>query len=1277
MLMVLANVGWGQIAAWDFTGVGSTSLPTFTATTFNANLVSTSGANNITRGSGANWSTGTNSFRTTGFQNNGISTSNTDYFQITLTATTGNKISLSTIDARFAGTTSFCASPGVSNQFAYSLDGTNFTLIGSPQVIVGTPSTLAQISLAGISALQNIAAGTTVTIRYYASGQTTTGGWGFNSPSSGTNGLAIGGSVTPSGNLTPPTLNPDITSNNVDNNLDITFTDDASWRAAITSVKIGSTALTLTTDYVISAGNIQLIPSGLNALLTTPGNKSVTVVATGYNDASVTQVINTGAAYKLVMKTQPTAPTANGTTFAIQPAVYIQDRYGNSTTSTASVVANVGLGSWTIGGTTTMAAVNGTATFTDLTATSPSAVLGATINFTSTGLTSVSSSGFDIPAPISVLSVTPSTLTGFNYIAGNGPSASQSFTISGVYLDGSDVTISGSTNYEISEDNVSFTNSITFTLYGSTIPSTPIYVRLKSGLTAGNYNSELISSTGGGARQIDVTCNGVVNTPTISISTATLTGFTYEFGTGPSSSQSYNLSGSYLLPASGNLTITAPTDFEVSTSSSGTYSSSLTIAYTSNTLSSTPVYVRLKAGLPVATYSAEIIANTGGSATQQDVSCSGTVSSVISPITWTGTAGDGLWSSATNWSGGVVPTNTDRVLLDNSTVSGTYTVTLPSGAVKTTISRLTISPNTGNNITLTLPVTNTYGATNDAGLVVGDAVAGTDDIILNSGAILINASGGTSGNGIMVNLTGGLVRINNGGKFTHSCSRSTGGIVPFLSTVAGTELGEFEYDVAGNTNTTISASGRIYGTVSLTKTSGTGTYSSSGTSAFTIRGNFKINTGVSYSTTMTADMNIAGNIINNGSALTISTQLVNLNGTTTQNISGTGNVSFNNLTINNSTGITLSRDLTLTGTLTFTSGKLTLGTSNLMLPAVAVVGANSSNYIVTDGTGYVKRTISTGNLSFPVGTSTGYAPVYLQEATATNDYSVRVEPDVTGSSPESRIKLRWTITKITANTPNITMTLGWMGVHEGTVFANNRSTYAKFFDIATGLEMGTGTYTQQFSTEPYTNQRSGITTFSPIGVGPDIGTLPVALSSLNSAVAGRTIRLNWTTASEINNTGFDVERMNIVDNNWSKVTFVAGHGTVNTPTNYSFEDRNLQTGKYKYRLKQIDNNGNYEYFALNGEVEIGVPKKFDLSQNYPNPFNPVTKINFDLPENGLVNLRLYDMLGREVANIVNNEYRTAGYYTVNFDASKLSSGIYFYRMNAGSFSGIKKMAVIK
>ena len=197
LMMIVLSLGvgksWGQIAAWDF--FGQSSPATFAATTFNANLVSTSGASNITRGAGAGSSAASNSFRTTGFSNNGISTANTDYFQVTLKAQPGFTLSLSTIDARVAGTTSYCVAPGVSQQFAYSLDGTTFTLIGSPQATIGSPGTLTQVSVSGISALQNVAATTTVTIRYYASGQTTTGGWGFNSPAAGQNGLAIGGAL--------------------------------------------------------------------------------------------------------------------------------------------------------------------------------------------------------------------------------------------------------------------------------------------------------------------------------------------------------------------------------------------------------------------------------------------------------------------------------------------------------------------------------------------------------------------------------------------------------------------------------------------------------------------------------------------------------------------------------------------------------------------------------------------------------------------------------------------------------------------------------------------------------------------------------------------------------------------------------------------------------------------------------------------------------------------------------------------------------------------------
>lgn len=203
-LLVLTIITNAQIASWDFAGesLGATS----TAEVFNANL---DASNLLTRGPGATASAGANSFRTVDFQNNGISTANTDYFQNTLSAAPGYLLSLSSIDARFAGTTSFSNSPGVTMQYAYSLDGTNFTLIGTPFVQIGNGA-MAQIDLSGITALQNVTDDITVTIRLYASGQTTTGGWGYNSASTaGTIGLAFGGTVSlPAGCATTSSITP-------------------------------------------------------------------------------------------------------------------------------------------------------------------------------------------------------------------------------------------------------------------------------------------------------------------------------------------------------------------------------------------------------------------------------------------------------------------------------------------------------------------------------------------------------------------------------------------------------------------------------------------------------------------------------------------------------------------------------------------------------------------------------------------------------------------------------------------------------------------------------------------------------------------------------------------------------------------------------------------------------------------------------------------------------------------------------------------------------------
>jgi len=202
ILLIMPFLAWSQIASWNFWGESSPN--TSDPEVYDTNLDSPSA---LTRGPGAGPSNAANSFRTVGFQNNGISVANSDYFQNTFSATTGYTLSLSTIDANFAGTTSFSSTPGVNMQYAYSLDGNNFTLIGSSFSKIGNGN-MTQINLSGISALQNVSASTTVTIRFYASGQTTTGGWGYYSTSLGTLGLAFGGAlvaVTPTWNGTTST----------------------------------------------------------------------------------------------------------------------------------------------------------------------------------------------------------------------------------------------------------------------------------------------------------------------------------------------------------------------------------------------------------------------------------------------------------------------------------------------------------------------------------------------------------------------------------------------------------------------------------------------------------------------------------------------------------------------------------------------------------------------------------------------------------------------------------------------------------------------------------------------------------------------------------------------------------------------------------------------------------------------------------------------------------------------------------------------------------------
>ncbi len=230
--------------------------------------------------------------------------------------------------------------------------------------------------------------------------------------------------------------------------------------------------------------------------------------------------------------------------------------------------------------------------------------------------------------------------------------------------------------------------------------------------------------------------------------------------------------------------------------------------------------------------------------------------------------------------------------------------------------------------------------------------------------------------------------------------------------------------------------------------------------------------------------------------------------------------------------------------------------------------------------------------------------------------------------------------------------------------------------------------------------------FSNVTVGDLDNALPVELTSFTANLLDNCVILTWQTATEVNNYGFQVERQKAeVKSNWGLLGFVEGSGNSNSPKEYSFNDMNVTSGKYFYRLKQIDTDGSFTY-SKTVEVNINTPAKFELFQNYPNPIpanggtgNPTTTIKYSIPfvisnpseasgekSHGLspsgrndianVTLKVYDVLGREVSTLV-NKVQSPGNYSVKFNANNLPSGIYFYTLRKGSFSSTRKMIFIK
>ena len=247
--------------------------------------------------------------------------------------------------------------------------------------------------------------------------------------------------------------------------------------------------------------------------------------------------------------------------------------------------------------------------------------------------------------------------------------------------------------------------------------------------------------------------------------------------------------------------------------------------------------------------------------------------------------------------------------------------------------------------------------------------------------------------------------------------------------------------------------------------------------------------------------------------------------------------------------------------------------------------------------------------------------------------------------------------------------------YEGTGAApagsNTTSVCRKGWDGSTAQEAFKGPYGNAYDTDDNSNDF--------YTRDPSSSELPAELFSFSAYSTENSVILKWQTATEVNNYGFDVERKQ-GNKSWNKIGFVAGSGNSNSPKSYSFTDRPTGGTTFSYRLKQIDVDGTFKYYDA-VTVSLKGSREAKLLQNSPNPFNPSTAIKFYIPSDSRVKIVIYDILGREVTTLL-NEQKQAGYHIVYWNGTDKNgiasaSGVYLYRLAVGSYVETKKMNLLK
>ncbi len=372
---------------------------------------------------------------------------------------------------------------------------------------------------------------------------------------------------------------------------------------------------------------------------------------------------------------------------------------------------------------------------------------------------------------------------------------------------------------------------------------------------------------------------------------------------------------------------------------------------------------------------------------------------------------------------------------------------------------------------------------------------------------------------------------------------------------------------------------------------------------------------------------------------------------------------YSNATYNSETN--LSGNVSVTGTLTV-GAQITTGSNTIDLGTTgSLSGETPGNYI--QGTVQASRDLSSSQSNI--------AGLGISIDPQSNNLGNTVIKRLTGTAAQEQgIKQVWTITPQTQPSGPVTVTLTWPSTNDNSINLNDLVVY-KSGDGGETWNVVSAVINKD--SDPRTATFT-ITSFSVFTIGNSSFPLPVELSSFTASVSPEGVKLNWSTASETANSGWEIEVRKSEDRSqeseWEKVGFVAGNGTTTEARSYSFTTDQIKANLAEFRLKQIDADGTVSYSQVL-TIELK-PAEFALEQNYPNPFNPSTTIRYSLAAESRVSLKVYNSVGQQVKTLVQAS-QPAGFYSVPLSASDLSSGVYFYILEAGSFKSVKKLMLVK